>query len=78
MVVFATLGPVVCCLASYLLPDDHPHPFNPIDEKAIKDSIDIERGRIVVPKRKTTIPRKPLPKETKVQVIEEPEKALQA
>lgn len=80
MVIFATLGPVACCLASYLLPDDHPHPFNPIDEEAIRQRIDIGRGKIVIPdlaekRGKMKISRKALPKDTKVRVVQEPEKA---
>lgn len=57
MVIFATLGPVACCLASYFLPDDHPHPFHEIDEEAITE--DFKR-------KEKARGRKPLPRGAKV------------
>jgi hypothetical protein len=81
MIIFATLGPVACCLASYFLPDDHPHPFHEIDERAIEEGFKrrrrIENGKKVV--------RKPLPKDSKVKAdwfrdvdVPEPKRVLRA
>jgi len=81
MVIFATLGPVACCLASYFLPDDHPHPFHEIDEEAITE--DFKRRRRIANGKKVV--RKPLPKDSKVKAdwfrdvdVPEPKRVLRA